>query len=674
MRSLAPRSLALLTCATLLALGAGAALTLPSARAGERKARLAPKEEARIELGRRLFFDPLVSRSGARACASCHDPEHGFSDSAPRSRDDMGLTRRHSQTLIDGALNPSAHWDGEFQNLEVLVTARLKPVSNGKGMLSHGAAPEGAAALPATTREPGPGTPGTSDDGDGGDGDDGGGGGDDDDYPPAARAPGEPEPAAKEGAEAAPPPATSDGQPAAPPAAPAAPAPKPPEAKPGEQQPAENKAPAKSEPSLPPEEPDPEVVLDIRKLPRVDVSVEHAGRYREAFVAAYGSPAVNVARIADAIAAYSLTIESSRSRYDRFVAGEADMLTTDELRGLELFRGRARCAECHKLAPAADGRAPFSDYAFHNTGVAFSEFAREAGLQTLRGVVTEPDKGRERVSTRPQDRRAFKTPSLRDVAERGPWFHDGSAKSLEAAVHYYAQGGSADAAQSDLIGPLTLTEGEVTALVAFLKALSGETRAGLAPEAWSRRANSTELTFVDSMGRRMPGLTLTLEAAGDVLPGWNAAHDASRTLVTDERGRIVYEPVLRTHVRLRLPDGLVPLEGGLVPDTCASARIQVPVDGRLRVLIETPATTQLPPTLAAEHVGAMVLPGHPVPRTLLSALGAQDGPPGRKIAAYAGWRRTDVPSGARLLLPGLEGRMRRVKLSLAGPVTTVTLP
>src|SRR5688500_12522553 len=85
---------------------AGAALLAASAPVGAAPERAEPAartvEEAKVELGRRLFFDPVASRSGARSCASCHDPEHGFSDPTPRSDDDVSRTRRHSQTLLDG--------------------------------------------------------------------------------------------------------------------------------------------------------------------------------------------------------------------------------------------------------------------------------------------------------------------------------------------------------------------------------------------------------------------------------------------------------------------------------------------------------------------------------------------------------------------------------------------
>ena len=115
----------------------GIALATSPAVAGGNGARRAPKltprEQAKVELGRRLFFDPRASRFGERACATCHDPEHAFSDRARLSMDDLALTKRHSQTLVDAADSPSANWDGEFRDAAELVMDRVGGPSGKKG-------------------------------------------------------------------------------------------------------------------------------------------------------------------------------------------------------------------------------------------------------------------------------------------------------------------------------------------------------------------------------------------------------------------------------------------------------------------------------------------------------------------------------------------------------------
>src|SRR5262245_62209785 len=75
-----------------------------------------------VELGRRLFFDPAVSKSRDNSCAQCHDPEHGFSSPRRIDADDFTMTKRHSQTLVDVAHGRRLHWDGEFDSVQDLVT------------------------------------------------------------------------------------------------------------------------------------------------------------------------------------------------------------------------------------------------------------------------------------------------------------------------------------------------------------------------------------------------------------------------------------------------------------------------------------------------------------------------------------------------------------------------
>src|SRR5206468_2283006 len=81
-------------------------------------------DSALVSLGRRLFLDPTVSRSGRRACASCHDPEHGWSDAKQLSDDDAGPTRRHSRSIADMA-GTGFHSDGEFAATRDIVVARV---------------------------------------------------------------------------------------------------------------------------------------------------------------------------------------------------------------------------------------------------------------------------------------------------------------------------------------------------------------------------------------------------------------------------------------------------------------------------------------------------------------------------------------------------------------------
>jgi cytochrome c peroxidase len=78
-----------------------------------------PQGEAKIQLGKRLFFDKALSRDRVQSCASCHNPENGFSDGRPRA---LGLRGkelpRHSPSVLNSAYNPLQFWDGRAKSLE----------------------------------------------------------------------------------------------------------------------------------------------------------------------------------------------------------------------------------------------------------------------------------------------------------------------------------------------------------------------------------------------------------------------------------------------------------------------------------------------------------------------------------------------------------------------------
>ncbi len=168
-----------------------------------------------------------------------------------------------------------------------------------------------------------------------------------------------------------------------------------------------------------------------------------------------GLKAVEVAR---ALASYVRTIRSGGSRVDRFFAGERNALSDVERAGLALFRGKANCTACH-VGPN------FTDERFHNTGVAWRD-----------GRIA--DDGRFAVTGKNEDRGAFKTPTLREVARTAPYMHDGSFGSLGEVVDFYSEGGRRNPHLDPEIRPLRLSAPEKAAMVAFLKLLSGRVRDG----------------------------------------------------------------------------------------------------------------------------------------------------------------------------------------------------
>jgi len=170
--------------------------------------------------------------------------------------------------------------------------------------------------------------------------------------------------------------------------------------------------------------------------------------YRDRFGRAFGA-GPSEATIGRAYAAFQRTLLSGDSRVDRFEAGDRGALDDAERRGRLLFRGKARCTACHTGSN-------FTDERFHNTA------AGRGG-----------DPGREGVTGRRHDRGAFKTPTLRDLPATAPYFHDGSAATIEEVIDVYDRGGLRVLDRDVEIRPLGLTAGERSDLAAFLRALAG---------------------------------------------------------------------------------------------------------------------------------------------------------------------------------------------------------
>jgi cytochrome c peroxidase len=120
-----------------------------------------------------------------------------------------------------------------------------------------------------------------------------------------------------------------------------------------------------------------------------------------------------------AIAAFERTIISGNTAWDRWKAGDQTALSQSAYRGWNIFQA-IKCNNCH------DG-VLFTDQQYHNVGIGMDQ--------------KEPDPGRFTVTKNPQDTGAFKTPTLRDIAKSAPYFHDGSAKTLEEVVDIMLAGG-----------------------------------------------------------------------------------------------------------------------------------------------------------------------------------------------------------------------------------------
>lgn len=185
-------------------------------------------------------------------------------------------------------------------------------------------------------------------------------------------------------------------------------------------------------------------------MPDVMRKLRNINGYKELFKSAFGSEEISPDKMTDAIATFEKTITTNKSRFDKFLEGDKNALTKKELRGLHLFRTKARCMNCHN-GPF------FSDNQFHNNGFFFPNHY-------------SIDKGHYLVTHIEADTGKFKTPSLRDVGRTGPWMHDGSATSLAEVLAVYNKGGVAQ--YNPLVKQLNLSKQEISELLSFLKAIS----------------------------------------------------------------------------------------------------------------------------------------------------------------------------------------------------------
>jgi cytochrome c peroxidase len=140
--------------------------------------------------------------------------------------------------------------------------------------------------------------------------------------------------------------------------------------------------------------------------------------YKSQFQKVFQSDAT-AENIMKAIAAFERTIISGDTAWDRYRAGDKNAISDSAFRGWNIFQ-TIKCTNCH------DG-VLFTDQQYHNVGIGMDQ--------------ATPDGGRANATKKVEDTGAFKTPTLRDVAKSAPYFHDGSAKTLEEAVDIMLAGG-----------------------------------------------------------------------------------------------------------------------------------------------------------------------------------------------------------------------------------------
>jgi cytochrome c peroxidase len=181
-----------------------------------------------------------------------------------------------------------------------------------------------------------------------------------------------------------------------------------------------------------------------------DVVAKIAGdsKYKDAFVASY-KDGVTKANIQNAIATYERTLITPNSRFDKYLRGDRDAISEEEKAGYAKFK-QYGCIACHQGVNVG--------------GNMFQKFGVMGDYFTQRGNKTDADLGRLLVTGDENDKHVFKVPTLRNVALTAPYFHDGTAKTLEDAV---------DVMFRYQLGRVASKE-DKTAIVKFLNTLTGE--------------------------------------------------------------------------------------------------------------------------------------------------------------------------------------------------------
>ena len=290
-----------------------------------------PLTQAKIDLGRLLYFDKRLSTDDTVSCATCHDPAHGFAEPRKTSQGvGAKVGARNAPTVINRLFSADQFWDGRAADLEEQSKG---PIVNPIEMAtrSHGACEDKLRGVPG---------------------------------------------------------------------------------------------------------------------------------YAPLFTKAFGSTAVTIDRIAQAIASYERTVVSGDSPYDRYQAGERTALSPAAVAGMTVFNGKGNCVTCH-------AGFNFTDESYHNLGVGMT--------------AKKPDLGRAVVTKAKADTGAFKTPTLREIARTAPYMHDGSEATLADVVAFYDRGGNKNRYLAKEMRPLGLSTEEKANLVAFLQALTGRVPAAGAP-------------------------------------------------------------------------------------------------------------------------------------------------------------------------------------------------
>jgi cytochrome c peroxidase len=186
------------------------------------------------------------------------------------------------------------------------------------------------------------------------------------------------------------------------------------------------------------------------KVEVIEARIRGIPQYANRFSVALPGKTIDLDGIAAAIAAYERTFEPGPAAFDAWVKGDERAISDSAKRGFALFNGKAVCVACH-------GGWRLTDDRFHDIGTTTTDLGR----------------GRD-LKSDVEMQYAFKTPTLRSVALRPPYMHNGSSATLQDVIRHYEKGGIERPSRSPLLTLLLLTDQERADLVEFMQTLTGK--------------------------------------------------------------------------------------------------------------------------------------------------------------------------------------------------------
>jgi cytochrome c peroxidase len=198
------------------------------------------------------------------------------------------------------------------------------------------------------------------------------------------------------------------------------------------------------------------VEMGVSEIEQAMDKVRAIPGYKPYFKEAFGKDSMTVDNAAKAVAAFERTLITPNSAYDKYVKGDKDAMSVQQVRGMETFASTG-CIACHSGAAFNGPKMEFGQ-GFYAKFPTFSdkEYDEKYDLSA--------DKGREEATGKASDAHMYRVSTLRNITDTAPYFHNGSVNDLSDAVRVMAK----------LQLNKDLSDSAVEDIVAFLSALTGE--------------------------------------------------------------------------------------------------------------------------------------------------------------------------------------------------------